>query len=62
MKLAISNIAWEAKDDELVAALMREHGVDGVEIAPTVHWPSPLEASAKMPRPLSRCNIRSTAT
>ena len=45
MKLAISNIAWEAKDDELVAALMREHGVDGVEIAPTVHWPSPLEAS-----------------
>lgn len=45
MKLAISNIAWEPRDDELVAALMREHGVDGVEIAPTVCWPSPLEVS-----------------
>lgn len=45
MKLAISNIAWEARDDELVAALLQEHGVDGVEIAPTVRWPSPLEVS-----------------
>lgn len=45
MKLAISNIAWAERDDELAAALMQEHGVDGVEIAPTIRWPSPLEVS-----------------
>ena len=35
MKLAISNIAWNAKDDTTVYAMMRKYGYTGVEIAPT---------------------------
>lgn len=35
MKLSISNIAWEAKDDEKVYGYMKQHGFTGVEIAPT---------------------------
>lgn len=45
MKLSISNIAWLPEDDALVADVMRRHGVDGVELAPTTRWPKPLEAS-----------------
>ena len=45
MRLAVSNIAWPAEADELVAAILRGHGVQGVEIAPTKTWPQPLEAS-----------------
>ncbi|MFC1549271.1 sugar phosphate isomerase/epimerase family protein [Nitrospirota bacterium] len=39
MKLAISNIAWERHDDPQVLHELREHGVDGIEIAPTKIWP-----------------------
>lgn len=35
MKLAISNIAWTAGEDERVYALMRKYGYTGLEIAPT---------------------------
>lgn len=35
MKLAISNIAWTAAEDEKVYALMRKYGYTGLEIAPT---------------------------
>lgn len=35
MKLAISNIAWTAQEDEGVYALMRKYGYTGLEIAPT---------------------------
>ena len=35
MKLAISNIAWNAKDDTTVYAMMRKYGYTGLEIAPT---------------------------
>lgn len=35
MKLSVSNIAWEAKDDNLVYGWMKEMGVKGLEIAPT---------------------------
>lgn len=45
MRLAVSNIAWPAEADELVAAVLRGHGVQGVEFAPTKVWPQPLEAS-----------------
>lgn len=45
MRLAVSNIAWPAEADELVAAVLRGHGVEGVEIAPTKIWPQPLDAS-----------------
>ena len=39
MKLAISNIAWEQHDDPKILALLREHQVRGIEVAPTKLWP-----------------------
>jgi D-psicose/D-tagatose/L-ribulose 3-epimerase len=35
MKLAISNIAWEVEEEHDISCIMRELGVDGVEIAPS---------------------------
>jgi sugar phosphate isomerase/epimerase len=35
MKLAISNIAWEKKDDNDVWALLKQYGFTGLEIAPS---------------------------
>lgn len=35
MKLAISNIAWEEANDNIVYEYMKEYGFTGVEIAPT---------------------------
>lgn len=35
MKLSISNIAWEAKDDKIVYEYMKQCNFSGVEIAPT---------------------------
>lgn len=42
MKLAISNIAWHVEQDLAVAEIMRRYGAEGVEIAPTKVWPSPV--------------------
>ncbi len=39
MKLAVSNIAWDAPEDAAVLAALREGGVHGVEVAPTKFWP-----------------------
>ncbi|MGH7222535.1 MAG: sugar phosphate isomerase/epimerase family protein, partial [Gemmataceae bacterium] len=46
MRLAISNIAWPAGEDDAVAPLLHTHGVEGVELALTKVWPEPLEAMA----------------
>jgi len=35
VKLAMSAIAWEPPDDHAAAAILREHGFEGVELAPT---------------------------
>ena len=35
MKLSISNIAWEEKNDAVVYGYMKQYGFQGVEIAPT---------------------------
>ena len=43
LKLAISNIAWPRDDDALAAELMCEHGIRGVELAPTICWDRPFE-------------------
>ncbi len=40
MKLAVSNIAWEAGDDVRIYSLMEELGFSGLEIAPTRIFPS----------------------
>ena len=39
MKLAISNIAWNAQQDEQVYELMRKYNFTGLEIAPTRIFP-----------------------
>lgn len=43
MRLAISNIAWDVTEDEDVAALLRCHSVDAIDIAPTKYFPKPLQ-------------------
>lgn len=40
----MSNIAWSPAFDQDVAEILRENGVNGVEIAPTRVWPHPLQA------------------
>ena len=39
MRLAVSNIAWAADEQDAVLAVLPEMGVAGVEIAPTMIWP-----------------------
>lgn len=39
MKLAISNIAWGAAEDDLIYSWMRDYGFSGLEIAPTRIFP-----------------------
>lgn len=39
MRLAVSMIAWQPDEDDAVAAILTRHGVEGVEFAPTRHWP-----------------------
>ncbi len=46
MKLCVSNIAWEANQDEAAAKILRAHGIDAVEIAPTKYWPAPCAPTA----------------
>lgn len=50
MKLAISNIAWEAGDLPAILPILREAGVGGVEIAPTKLWPEWKGANAAAAR------------
>lgn len=46
MKLAVSNIAWDARDDDSALALLADTPVQGVEVAPTKLWPDWGGASA----------------
>jgi len=43
MKLAVSNIAWPSGADEDAFAVLDQHGVAGLEVAPTKLWPKPAE-------------------
>lgn len=45
MKISISNIAWQLEEEEKIAQIMQEMAIQGVEIAPTKIWPSPLSAT-----------------
>lgn len=40
LRFAYSNIAWTPHDDPAVLALMRSHGIEGIEVAPTAVWRS----------------------
>jgi D-psicose/D-tagatose/L-ribulose 3-epimerase len=46
MRLAVSNIAWEAEDELAVAAALESLGVGHVEIAPTKVFADPLATTA----------------
>jgi len=39
MPIAVSNIAWNPRDEPKVLAMLRERGVTGIEVAPTKLWP-----------------------
>jgi sugar phosphate isomerase/epimerase len=45
VKLAVSNIAWPANQDEAIAKILCDLGVGGIEVAPTKIWPAPLTAT-----------------
>jgi sugar phosphate isomerase/epimerase len=45
MRLAASNIAWEPAENDAVAAILRQRGFSGVEIAPGKRWESPIDAT-----------------
>ena len=46
MRLSISNIAWELAAEDAVAAILREHGVQLVDIAPGKYFSNPEEVSS----------------
>ncbi len=43
MKLAVSNIAWDAQDKDRAYALLRDQGVTGLEIAPGLLLPDQVD-------------------
>ncbi|CAG8871560.1 hypothetical protein PS627_04508 [Pseudomonas fluorescens] len=46
MRLAISNIAWDAIEDQAVADLLGCFAVDAIDIAPGKYFPEPAKATA----------------
>lgn len=46
MKLAVSNIAWNADEDDAIADVLRREGVRGIELAPTKWRSDAFEASS----------------
>lgn len=38
MRIAISNIAWDVVEDEAVAAVLRRHGIDAIDLAPSKYF------------------------
>ena len=45
MRIAISNIAWDVRDDEAVADLLHQYNVDAIDIAPGKYFPDPRQAT-----------------
>lgn len=52
MKLAVSNIAWGSADLAGHLALIRDLGCEGVELAASVIWPEPADATSAQRRDL----------
>jgi sugar phosphate isomerase/epimerase len=46
MRVGISNLAWERRHDAAVAARLRAHGVDAIDIAPGRYFDDPARTSA----------------
>lgn len=47
MRISISNIAWDVGEDEAVAALLRHHDIDAIDIAPGKYFPEPAVCANK---------------
>ncbi|MFB9867339.1 sugar phosphate isomerase/epimerase family protein [Vreelandella sulfidaeris] len=45
MRLAISNIAWDIAEDEVVANLLKKYSVDAIDVAPGKYFPEPAKAT-----------------
>jgi sugar phosphate isomerase/epimerase len=45
MRLAISNIAWDTVEDEVVATLLQRFAVNAIDIAPGKYFPEPNKAT-----------------
>lgn len=45
MRLAISNIAWDAPEDAAIATLLHRFGVDAIDVAPGKYFPDPANAT-----------------
>ncbi|GAA2749816.1 sugar phosphate isomerase/epimerase family protein [Amnibacterium kyonggiense] len=54
MRLAVSNIAWQAEDDDRVLAALADEGVDAIEVAPTRLAPDPTSISAAEARSIRK--------
>lgn len=45
MRLAISNIAWDAAEDDEIAKLLQEYAIDAIDIAPGKYFPEPVSTT-----------------
>ena len=45
MRLSISNIAWDISEDEDIAKLLKQYGIDAIDIAPGKYFPEPAKAT-----------------
>ncbi|WP_426134516.1 sugar phosphate isomerase/epimerase family protein [Pseudomonas sp. PWP3-1b2] len=45
MRLAISNIAWDVPEDEVIAALLNRYAIDAIDIAPGKYFAHPVAAT-----------------
>jgi len=45
MRLAISNIAWDIAEDEVIAQMLQRHRIDAIDIAPGKYFPQPAQAT-----------------
>lgn len=45
MRLAISNIAWDITEDELISDLLQRYKIDAIDIAPGKYFPEPSKAT-----------------
>lgn len=45
MRLAVSNIAWDTAEDEVIVTLLQRFGVDAIDVAPGKYFPEPGKAT-----------------
>lgn len=45
MRLAVSNIAWDTSEDEGIAKLLNQYGVNAIDVAPGKYFPEPVKAT-----------------